>query len=149
MSIPRPVLAVGLVLLAGVGAGAASAQGLPAVPTGLSDIPGNAVVGLGWGPVAGATSYHLSRSTVSGGPYTEVAAPQYSSDNDTSVTNGTTYYYVVAAVNAAGVSANSGQVSATPVGAVQTKAPSVPRGLFAKAGNAQVMLGWSASRSAT
>ena len=41
-------------------------------------------------------------------------SPTTTSYTDTGVTNGTTYYYVVAAVNTAGESANSSQVSATP-----------------------------------
>ena len=51
------------------------------------------------------------------------------------MTNGTTYYYVVAAVNTAGQSANSSQVSATP----QLGIPPVPTNLVATPGNAQVV----------
>src|SRR5438552_12559303 len=40
--------------------------------------------------------------------------PQYV---DSAVTNGTTYYYVVAAINQSGTSANSAQASATPLAA--------------------------------
>ncbi len=86
----------------------------PAVPTGLMATAGNAQVSLTWTASAGATSYHVKRSTTSGGPYTQVAAPTTTSDADTGLTNGTTYYYVVSALNAAGESANSSQVSAAP-----------------------------------
>jgi hypothetical protein len=50
----------------------------------------------------------------SGGPYTQIAAPTSPSYTDTGLVNGTTYYYVVSAVNSVGESANSVQVSATP-----------------------------------
>jgi hypothetical protein len=87
---------------------------VPAVPTGLQATAGNAQVSLTWTASAGATSYHVKRSTTSGGPYTQVAAPTTASDTDTGLTNGTTYYYVVSALNSVGESANSSQVSATP-----------------------------------
>jgi fibronectin type 3 domain-containing protein len=86
----------------------------PPAPTGLGATAGNAQVSLTWTASAGATSYHLKRSTRSGGPYTQVAAPATTSDTDTGLTNGTTYYYVVSALNAVGESANSAEVSATP-----------------------------------
>ena len=89
----------------------------PAAPTGLQATAGNAQVSLTWTASAGATSYHVKRSTTNGGPYTQVAAPTTTSDTDTGLTNGTTYYYVVSALNAAGESANSSQASATPVAA--------------------------------
>lgn len=91
---------------------------LPPAPTGLTATPGNAQVSLAWSPSAGATSYNVKRSPVSGGPYTTLASGITSlAHTDTTVTNGTTYYYVVSAVNAAGESANSSQASATPAAA--------------------------------
>jgi hypothetical protein len=86
----------------------------PPAPTNLVATAGNGQVGLSWNASSGATSYNVKRSTTSGGPYTTIASPTSTSYTDTGVTNGTTYYYVVSAVNTAGESANSSQVSATP-----------------------------------
>lgn len=89
----------------------------PATPAGLQATAGNAEVNLTWSASAGATTYNLKRSTTDGGPYSTIASPAATNYSDTSVTNGTTYYYVVSAVNSAGESANSAQASATPAGA--------------------------------
>lgn len=89
----------------------------PAAPTGLSATAGDQQVSLSWNASSGATSYYVKRSGVSGGPYSQVAAPSSPSDSDTGLVDGTAYFYVVSAVNAAGESANSAQVSVTPVSA--------------------------------
>lgn len=87
----------------------------PAAPTGLHATGGNAQVSLSWSASTSAASYNVKRSTTNGGPYnTAVASPTVTNYTDTTVTNGTTYYYVVSAVNTAGQSANSAQASATP-----------------------------------
>ncbi len=87
----------------------------PATPAGLQATGGNAQVSLSWNASAGAASYNVKRSTTNGGPYgTAVASPSATYYTDSTVTNGATYYYVVSAVNSAGQSANSAQVSATP-----------------------------------
>jgi fibronectin type 3 domain-containing protein len=117
----------------------------PAAPTNLAATAGSAQVSLTWTASSGATSYNVKRSTTSGGPYTQLATSTSASYTDSTVTNGTTYYYVVSAVNAAGESANSAEVSATPKGS----APPVPTNLAAIAGNAQVALTWTASSGAT
>jgi fibronectin type 3 domain-containing protein len=119
----------------------------PAAPTSLQATAGNAQVNLTWTASTSATSYHVKRSTTSGGSYTQVAAPTTTSDTDTGLTNGTTYYYVVSALNGAGESANSSQASATP--AAPAMPPPAPSGLQATAGNAQVSLTWTASAGAT
>ena len=100
------------------GGGGGGGGNPPATPTGLAATPGNQQVVLNWNPSSGATSYNVSRSTTSGGPYTKIASPATTTDTDTTVTNGTAYYYVVAAVNAYGASGNSTQVSATPAAPV-------------------------------
>jgi hypothetical protein len=119
---------LGLLLLqAGCGGGGSSSGGggnggggvtVPAVPSGVTATAGNGQVSLTWNASSGATSYHVKRATASGGPYTQVAAPATASYTDSGLTNGVPYYYVVSALNSAGESANSSQVSATPTGPV-------------------------------
>ena len=61
--------------------------------------------------------YNVYRSTTSGGTYTRLNGTLLSNSNytDNSVTNGTTYYYVVTAVDtSSNESDNSGEVSAKP-----------------------------------
>jgi hypothetical protein len=118
---------------------------VPSVPTGLSATAGNAQVSLTWTTSSGATSYHVKRATVTGGPYTQVAAPTATNDTDTGLTNGTAYFYVVSALNSAGESGNSTEVSATPVLPIAA----TPTGLTATAGDTQVSLSWTASSGAT
>src|SRR5580658_2906164 len=91
----------------------------PPTPTGLAATARNAQVSLTWNASTGATSYHVKRSTTTGGPYTQVAAPTAANYIDTGLTNGTAYYYVVSALNSAGESANSTEVNATPSSGVQ------------------------------
>jgi len=84
-------------------------------PTALSASPGIAEVSLSWVAADGAITYNVKRSTTSGSGYVTVATGVTSTDyTDTGLTNGTTYYYVVTAVNPCGESANSGETSATP-----------------------------------
>ena len=98
-------------------------NGVPAAPTGLTATAGNAQVLLSWASAAGATNYKVKRSTTNGGPYATIATGiTATSYTNTGLTNGTTYFYVVSAVNATGESANSTQVSAAP----QAPAPSPP-----------------------
>ena len=121
-----------------------------APPSGLSATPGSGQVSLSWAASVGASSYHVKRATVSGGPYVTVACPTGTSYVDPGLSNGTTYYYLVSGAfsgnpNAGGESADSSEVSATPQGLP----PAVPTGLTASPGNAQVALAWNASSGAT
>ncbi len=87
----------------------------PDAPTSLSTVLGHNQVSLAWTAVGGATSYAVKRATTSGGPYTTVAEGVTSTTyTDTGLTNGVTYYYVVAAVNIHGSSLDSAEVSVTP-----------------------------------
>ncbi len=127
--------------------GPAATPQAPAAPTGLVAVAGNAAVSLSWTASSGATSYHVKRATTAGGPYSQIAAPTAVAYSDASVANGSTYYYVVSAVNSTGESADSGQASATPTAPAQP--PPVPTGLSATAGSAQISLAWTASSGAT
>jgi fibronectin type 3 domain-containing protein len=118
---------------------------VPAAPTVLTAVSGNAQVTLTWTTSSGATGYYVKRSTTTGGPYTQIATQAAANYTDTGLTNGTKYCYVVSAYNSAGQSANSGEVNATPV----LPAPSAPTGLAATAGNAQVSLSWTAISGAS
>jgi fibronectin type 3 domain-containing protein len=119
----------------------------PATPSNLQAIAGNAEVALAWAVSTGATSYDVKRSTTSGGPYSQIGTSPTNSFNDTGLTNGTAYYYVVSAANSSGQSANSNQASAIPTASAAP--PPTPSNLQATAGNAQVALAWTLSSGAT
>ena len=86
----------------------------PAAPTNLTATAGNAQAALQWTQSLGAASYIVKRSTSSGGPYTPLGTLTATSCTDTNLVNGTTYFYVVCAVNSAGQGPDSAEVSVTP-----------------------------------
>jgi len=99
----------------------------PAAPADLVAVAGDAQAALDWADNAEADlqGYNVYRSQTSGGPYAKIAGPvAMSAHTDAGLTNGTTYYYVVRAVNAAGESLDSSQASATP----EAPAPAFRRG---------------------
>ena len=116
----------------------------PGMPTGLTATGGNAVVNLSWTAGSGATGYYVKRSTTTGNE-AQIASVTATSYADTSVTNGTKYFYVVSAYNSYGTSGDSNEVNATP----SAPAPGATTGLSATASNAQVALAWNASTGAT
>ena len=82
-------------------------------------------VALSWTALTNTVSYNVYRSTVAGGPYTQISYPgavtglHYS---DLNLNSGTAYYYVVTAVNISGESKFSSEVLAVPI----TVAPGFP-----------------------
>jgi fibronectin type 3 domain-containing protein len=120
----------------------------PAPPTGLTATAGNATVSLTWRASTGATSYNVKRATGSpGAAYTTIALGLTAANYvDLAVVNGTTYYYVVTAVNSAGESASSAYAGATPQGP-----PAAPTNLKAVAAGkrGEIKLAWTASTGAT
>jgi fibronectin type 3 domain-containing protein/sugar lactone lactonase YvrE len=128
----------------------ATGTGLPTLsaavassPTGLTASLTNNQILLTWAPSFGATSYNVERATTNGGPYTIIANTTGTNYTDSSVLNGTTYYYVLSSVSLSGTSANSLQVSAT------VPALAAPTNLSAVTTNSQVVLTWTASFGAT
>ena len=123
----------------------------PAAPTGLLAIAGNGLVDLSWlaNSESDLAGYNVYRATVAGGPYSKVNSSQVNSNGyvDASVTNGTTYFYVVTAVDtSSNESPDSQQVSSTPDGSIpDTTPPDPPMGLAAAAGDTQVQLTWNAN----
>ncbi|WP_338688270.1 sulfatase-like hydrolase/transferase [Haloferula helveola] len=118
----------------------------PETPTGLVATSGDTEVALDWDDNSqyGFANFIVRRSTSPGGPYVDVpgATPSESEFTDTGLTNGVTYYYVVAAENTEDdVSSDSTEASATPMAFVPDP-PQVPTGLTANAGNDLVTLNW-------
>jgi hypothetical protein len=131
------ILTVGLVsFLIGCGGGGGNSGGggnggvglspsPPPAPTGLAAVAGDRQVALTWNPSTSATSYHVKRGTTKGGPYTQISAPTGTVYGDSGLTDGTTYYYVVTAVNSAGESGNSNEATAIPIAPVTSVRVSV------------------------
>jgi endoglucanase len=117
----------------------------PAAPTGLAATAGDAQVLLDWADNGepDLAGYDVHRSTTTGGPYSVIASDLTSSDyTDNSVSNGTTYYYVVTAIDTStNESGYSNEASATPE--ADTTPPAAPTGLAATAGDATVSLDWN------
>jgi hypothetical protein len=89
--------------------------GAPARPSNVMASPGDGRIFVTWSRSAGALTYTVRRATTAGGPYTTLIS-NLDADfhTDVTVTNGTTYYYVVEAVNENGSSGPSLEASATP-----------------------------------
>ncbi|HKD37653.1 MAG TPA: fibronectin type III domain-containing protein, partial [Pirellulales bacterium] len=102
---------------------------LTTAPTGLTAVSGNNQILLNWTAPSGAATFNIYRGTTPGGegttPYaTGVSSPTF---QDSSLTNGTTYYYTVTAVDAGGESAPSSEKQAAfiaPAATIPTPGPS-------------------------
>jgi fibronectin type 3 domain-containing protein len=116
----------------------------PGAPTNLTATRGNGQVALTWSAPASnggsaITAYKLYRGTTTNTETLVQTLGNVTSYTDISLSNGTTYYYKVTAVNTVGESALSTEALATPA-----TVPGAPAGLTATAGNNQVSLSWTA-----
>jgi predicted phage tail protein len=94
----------------------------PGAPTNLRATAGNASVSLAWtAPSSNGgsaiTNYRVYRRIGSGTETLYTTLGNVTSYTDTPLTNGTTYYYRVVAVNSVGPGPYSNQASATPAAA--------------------------------
>ncbi|MFA5423480.1 MAG: glycoside hydrolase family 30 beta sandwich domain-containing protein, partial [Phycisphaerae bacterium] len=116
----------------------------PAAPTGLSATAGDGTVSLNWDDngETDLAGYNVKRSTTQGSGYSSIATDVATSDyTDNTVTNGTTYYYVVTAVDESdNESGNSDEDSATPI---DTTAPAAPANLSTSGSDGFVSLDWA------
>jgi len=121
----------------------ASASPSLLTPPVLTATAGTSVVAIGWNSTLYAAYYNIYRSTTPGGEGSTVYATTYgTSFNDTSVTNGVTYYYKATSVGGSNSSAMSAEVSGTPIAATT---------LTAVMGSATgtINLTWTAAAGAT
>ena len=90
------------------------APAAPAAPKYNRFYAGDKVVNLYW-LSSGGESYNVKRGTSVGGPYSTIARNVKDlTYTDSSIMNGTTYYYVLSASNEAGESADSSAIAVKP-----------------------------------
>ena len=129
-------------------AGTVSGGALPLAPAGVSAVASNGQVTITWDPVAVATSYKLYMDTQTGISKTTSTVTQHPSVSSpfvpTNLINGTTYYFVVTAVNVNGESIESAEVSATPQPLPVVTLTATPSSI---ASGATSTLDWSSTHS--
>jgi hypothetical protein len=126
--------------------GPSSSGSVPASPTEITAITGNKQVTLQWKKAAEVSSYNLYWSNTQGvTPATgKKIANVLSPYMHTGLSNGTTYCYVITAVNGYGESGKSAEVAVT-----LNSAPSVPTGITVTSGNSQAIIAWNPVERAT
>lgn len=125
-----------------------SALTLPDVPKGVQALAGDAQVQILFDTVSSATHYTLYWRTKEGSDTTSNRIDSITSGyKHTSLTNGTTYYYVLTAHNMSGASLISEEVSATPASGIYPL--SAPVNVSATSGDKQITLSFDSVSNAT
>jgi fibronectin type 3 domain-containing protein len=117
----------------------------PALPTGLVVSPGNSELTINWSAntETDLAGYNLYRST-DDVTFTKINTSTLTGTSyvDTGLTNGTTYYYQLSALDTSGnESTKTASVSGVPDGS----APATPSGLTGTVGDTKATLNWSAN----
>jgi autotransporter-associated beta strand protein len=90
----------------------------PGAPSALTVTSASGGTALSWTAGTNPGAFTIKRATSPGGLYTTIASGVTATSYvDRNFMPGTTYYYVVVSVSSTGTSANSGEVSATPMAA--------------------------------
>ena len=97
---------------------------------------------------AGITNYNVYRATASGGETLLTQVGNQTSYTDNTVTNGTTYFYEVSAVNSVGQGALSNERSATPAASSVIVSDQFERTVSSGFGTADVGGPWNVSSTA-
>lgn len=125
---------------------AVTAANTVATPTGLSGTGGAGLANLSWTDAStNESGFEILRSTVSGGPYSQVVtiSPGSTSYTDTPVSAGT-WYYVLRAFNGSASSLYSNQLTVTVTAPAP---PAAPTGLSAAANISSIALTWTDNSS--
>lgn len=128
------------------GAAAGVSDSAPSTPVGVVVSANDTANTLQWNSVTGATSYNIYWSTSSGaGVSGTKIANTSTSYTHSSLTNGTTIYYVITAVNSIGESAPSVETSGMPA----ITPPGAPSLASVIPGNQKTLLSWNPVAGAT
>ncbi len=116
----------------------------PDAPQNLIVVSENSQASLSWAaPINNGgdaiTNYEIYRGTASGGETLLTETANVLTYTDTTVSNGTKYFYKIAAKNTKGIGTQSSEADATPFAI----APEIPQNFSANSENAQVSLNWN------